>query len=53
MVPNCEPLDDAPLNVPGLHPATASAAATATAAKPSGRTARAGTPKRTVWEGRT
>src|SRR5882757_4028445 len=53
VVPECEPVEDAPLYVPGLHPATATAAATAMAAKPSGRTARAGTPKRTVWEGRT
>src|ERR1039458_7700595 len=49
-VPNCEP--DAPLKLPGLHPATVTAAATATAAKPSGRTALAGTPKRVARAGR-
>src|SRR6202042_2961754 len=39
--PEGEPPEGAPLYVPGLHPATATAAATAMAAKPSGRTARA------------
>src|SRR5580693_4821048 len=46
-----EPLGEL-VYTPGLHPATVMAAAAATATKPSGRTARAGTPKRAGRAGR-
>src|ERR1700722_576739 len=46
-----EPLEEL-VYTPGLHPATVMAATAATAAKPSGRTARAGPPKRAGRAGR-